>query len=686
MAVKRIIADVNDEVSKLNPILSGVVQSTGQMKQDLNDALTSVKAIKDVAKDIKMPKANAIAIAGDAGEAKNVMNTFDPSPNVSTIVAQTKDGARQTDYSANGGGGGYTPGQGKDSYSGPDWQGYGGWKTGGGGTGALRAVGSAAKTALLGSAAALGQSTDVTNYVTNEVSRRRFGFFSGAPGTDAGAKAFQNLMNAGTASYSLDAAEAAMAGASAGMLPGLKNYKDIIKSVAGVSNIIPGQGLTASMGAVVALNQASSVNKLRMIGIQVRDQKGYMRGVEDIAKDLWNMLNKSKSGKGGITAEDLSYSLQSGMSLDSLLNQYFSGDPVLKDSIIAYLYQFASGHTTTKKGLLATGANPSISQSVAKRNAAAYGAENAVTNAGITGIEWANTQITNIANGIKDANGFVADVRDNAVNAAAALEVITGAGNGAVGTLMTTALVAGKTALEGIVFGSTSAIGNIAAGPGRLAALATSLGKIKNLGGIIAGTISLLGGNDDSANADTGGEVKFPVDSGGYANYDNGGETSAGWAKKLLGALDAPVTSVNVAALQEWMYHENTAGSGYLGTRNNPLNMLSDPGTGYGLGRDASGAQVYATEAQGIVATAKQLKIGQSQGYQTIVSMLQSGKATEEELWSAIAGSKWDEHRYGAAGTMRYNGATFNINISGAENMDPTSLANAIKNAIEQRN
>jgi hypothetical protein len=134
------------------------------------------------------------------------------------------------------------------------------------------------------------------------------------------------------------------------------------------------------------------------------------------------------------------------------------------------------------------------------------------------------------------------------------------------------------------------------------------------------------------------------------------------------------------------MYHENTAGSGYLGTRNNPLNMLSDPGTGTGLGRDASGAQVYATEEAGIAATAKQLKIGQSQGYQTIVSMLQTGRATEEELWAAIAGSKWSEDRYGAGSSMRYNGATFNINISGAENMDPASLASAIKNAIEQRN
>jgi hypothetical protein len=671
MAVKRVIADVNDEVSKLNPILSGVVQSTGQMKQDLNDALTSVKAIKDAAKDIKMPKANANAIAGDSSEAKNSMNTFDPSPNASTIVAQTKDGARQTDYSQNGGNGGYTPGQGKDSYSGPDWQGYGGWKTGGGGTGALRAAGKAIGNALLGSAAAAGQAIDVTNYVTNEVSRRRFGFFSGNPGTGKGSAAFQSLMDTGTATSSLDAADAAMAGVSNGIMPGLSNYKTVMGSVAGISNMLPGAGLTASMGAVGALNQASSVNKLRMIGIQVRDRNGLMNGVEKIAKDLWDMLNRSKTGGAKITAQDLSYSLQSGMSLDSLLNQYFSGDPVLRDAIIAYLYQFASGHTATKGGLLATGANPSISQSVSKRNAAAYGAENAVTSAGITGIEWANTQVTNIANEIKNANEFVSIVRDNAVTAAAALEVITGAGNGAVGTLMGTALSAGKLALQSLVLGSTSIVGNIAAGPGRLAALAGHLGKIKNLGGIIGGTIALLsGGDDSSANAnpngnsatDPSGLVNEGVNPVGFVQQ-TGSQLS--WASKILKGIGAPVTENNLRAMVSWMHAESSAANNYQGW-NNPLNTTNtEPGS---ISKNNVGVQQFVNEASGIKATLETLDLPY---YKAIVEDFKNNSPVSETL-REITASKW--------GTGTINNVTINVDGSTSPTETAQTIADFLKN------
>jgi hypothetical protein len=133
------------------------------------------------------------------------------------------------------------------------------------------------------------------------------------------------------------------------------------------------------------------------------------------------------------------------------------------------------------------------------------------------------------------------------------------------------------------------------------------------------------------------------------------------------------------------MQHENKSISNYLGTRNNPLNLLDDPGTGLGLGKDASGAQVYGTEADGLTATAKLLKQGKSQGYQTIVNMFKSGKATEEELWSAISGSKWSEDRYGAGSKMTYNGATININIPNASNMDPKQLAAAIKAALDEQ-
>jgi hypothetical protein len=661
MATKRIIADVNDEAVKLSTTLSsGIVPSTGQMSKDLNDALTSVKAIKDASKDIKFPKVDAGAISGAPTPGNNSMNTFDPAPNASTIVAQTKDGARQTGYSGNQDGG-WSPG-GEGSYSGGDWQGYGGWKTGGGGTGAGRAAGKALLTGAIGTAAAIGQAIDVGNYATNDVSRRRFGFFAGTPGTAKGASTFQNMMNAGFGTSSLDAADAAMAGVSNGFMPGLSNYKTIAGSVAGVSNMVPGAGLTSSMGAVGALNQASSVNKLRMIGIQVRDQSGYMRGVESIAKDLWNMLNKSKTGGAQITQADLSYSLQSGMSLDSLLNQYFSGDPVLKDAIISYLYQFASGKTTSKKDLQATGAMPGISQSISRRMAATYGAENAITTAGVSGIEFANAGITDLANGLKNLTGAGATARDATVSTAAALEVFTGAANGAVGTLLGTAL---STTVGLLGATKTALLGGAASG------LIGKLGKIKNLGGLIAGIGSIFSDNGDSAGAssnggstvDPSGLVNVGVDPVGFVQQ-SGSQLS--WASKILKGIGAPVTDNNLRAMVSWMHAESSSANNYQGW-NNPLNTTNtEPGS---ISKNNVGVQQFVNEASGIKATLETLELDY---YKAIVADFKNNSPVSETL-REITASKW--------GTGTINNVTINVDGS----TSPTETAQTIANFLRDQ-
>jgi murein DD-endopeptidase MepM/ murein hydrolase activator NlpD len=272
------------------------------------------------------------------------------------------------------------------------------------------------------------------DYITNDIAKNRYSFFnSGAPGTNS--SAFTGMMNAGTPISNMDATNAIMAGSSMGFMPGLKNYSTISNSAAGISNLVPGVGLEAGMNATAALNQGSSVNKLRMIGIQVRDNNGFMRGVEDIAKDLWNTLNRNKTSGGGtrsgkITQEDLSYSLQPGMSLDMLLNQYFGSDAVLRQSVISYLYQFASQGTgaVTKDTLQASGAMPGISASMGAREAASYKFTDTYTDSGIQGIMSANGVITGAANFLSDS---ATALGKPAVTAATFLETMGGAGNGA---------------------------------------------------------------------------------------------------------------------------------------------------------------------------------------------------------------------------------------------------------------
>jgi hypothetical protein len=572
---------------------------------------------------------------------------------------------------------------------------------------------------------ALATGVDGEQYITNDIARRRFGFYSGVYsrnndniGTIAGMKAFASMSSRGTPTSAMDAANATMAGNSMGLMSGLKNYNTIINSTAGISNVMPGVGLEGGMNALSALNQGSSINKLRMIGINVRDQNGFMRNVEDIARDLWRSLNGSKSGTAKITEADLSYSLQAGNSVAMLLDQYFGTDAVLKQSVISYLFQFAKnngakvggGYQTTegKKELLTTGANPGITQSIGMRNAAGSANVSAYTSAGIVGIQAANDLIMNLTSLTTKLMPAFEGIVTIATNA----QTLAGASNGTGSVIMKGAIDAAKDPLqtaadlaraglktpEGIAIAGaiwSSVIANrnftqqtderqadlIAAGKASPNDTYTSSGTDPRIRKAKAKDKALYQDTIDWWNST---HPKFTADSGGYANYDiSKTETSTGWAKKLLQRLKAPASKANIAALNEWMQHENTSGSGYLGTRNNPLNMLGDPGTGTGLGKDASGAQVFATEDQGLDATATQLAMGKSQGYQNIVSLLQSGRATETELWSAIAGSKWDEARYGAgSGKMNYNNMNVTINIPNAKNMDPVELANAIREVL----
>jgi murein DD-endopeptidase MepM/ murein hydrolase activator NlpD len=290
-----------------------------------------------------------------------------------------------------------------------------------------------------GMAAAAGtgflQAINPSDFVANDMARRSMGFYQGIggqAGADLGGRQMQQMMNQGTATSSLDAANAAMMGASNGLMPGLGG--GAFRGAAGVSNIMPGVGLEGGMEAQAALNKASSVNKLRMIGIQVRDANGLPRAVEDVARQVWNQLKSMTGGdgRGTITADDLSFALQSGNSLDSMLNQYFGNDPILRQSVIRYLYQFASGRGTSKKDLEKSNANPAVSQSTGRRNAAAYGAINAYTNKGVQGVVDANDAIAQIARVATALEFLLGPV----VQLTTFMQTLSGGANGGIGNLI----------------------------------------------------------------------------------------------------------------------------------------------------------------------------------------------------------------------------------------------------------
>ena len=328
----------------------------------------------------------------------------------------------------------------------------------------FRSVAAGMRTAAIVGAAAAAQAINLPEFAENAISRSRVGFYSGQ-GAAAASMTFQGMMNRGTGIDALDAARAAMSGASLGLNPALSNFGTVANGAAMFSNLVPGAGLTGGMQAMAALNQASSVNRLRMIGIQVRDPStGLMRSPESIANDLWSKINSQKTGTGSITKQDLAISLQSGNSLDMMLNQYFGNDPVLRQGIVTALMQKAGGGGLSKEALIASGALPELAASTGARAAAAYGAVDANTAAAETGMITANAAIAKVADVFKES----ADTFSGAVSVFAGVSQAAGGGNGALGTLGT-GLAAGVGSMLGGLFtrGGMAKLGSMAAGAAR---------------------------------------------------------------------------------------------------------------------------------------------------------------------------------------------------------------------------
>jgi murein DD-endopeptidase MepM/ murein hydrolase activator NlpD len=428
----RIIVDLNDAVKQLNISL----EKTKKLSAEI---LTNMKGIKG------------------GGGAANPMSpdTFSTTP-VTAATGATGSKAIAT-FMDQG-----TVAVGDRSPSGFIQQaarkesGGGGSNNGGGGNTFGSALWGAAKTLLGAGAMATLQAIQPEQYIENDMSARRAGFYMGTGGNAgfvAGGKLFQSMMNGGTATDPLDAARAVMMGASSGMMPGAPGYNNVSAGAQMFSNLMPGAGLEGGMQATVALNQAQSVNKLRMLGIQVRGSNGTMNSPQQIADQVWEYLNKIKGPGGAIKTSDIEFSLQPGNSLDGMLNQYFGNDPVLRQGVVAALLQKASGGTLSKSSLVATGASSAVAQSYSNLYSAQYNAVNAYTQSGVSGVIDANNGLTAAANlfaaHVKEFGGLVHDL--------AFLKTFSAGFNNSIGTLLSGLGSVVGSALSGLFKGVASA-------------------------------------------------------------------------------------------------------------------------------------------------------------------------------------------------------------------------------------
>lgn len=215
-------------------------------------------------------------------------------------------------------------------------------------TGIVGGVGALGKGILGAAAMALPTGDEALNVAANAERLRFYGL-------NAGFGVQRRMSTYGSPTSALDAATAATMGAGVGLLPGLSNYAKNIQNYGGIlggaalaSNLLPGMGLAGGVGVMANLNRASSVNLLRMIGINVRTGDGTtMQTLPKIIKRLFEIL-KHANGDKPITANDIAVSAMSGNALDSILNQYFSGDENLRQVVLAGLMQMANSERDGK--------------------------------------------------------------------------------------------------------------------------------------------------------------------------------------------------------------------------------------------------------------------------------------------------------------------------------------------------
>lgn len=151
----------------------------------------------------------------------------------------------------------------------------------------------------------------------------------------------QSMTRAGTATSVPDAAIALQKAGLMGFSG--KSINAYQQSLVSASNVMPGMGLSGAADVYASMQAAKNVNMSKLMGIEMRDQAGRPKSLDDIVEQLWAQLNKRKSVSRKITADDISFALMPGNSLDWTLRQYFAGNEDLRQTVIQMLYAKAKG-------------------------------------------------------------------------------------------------------------------------------------------------------------------------------------------------------------------------------------------------------------------------------------------------------------------------------------------------------
>ena len=346
----------------------------------------------------------------------------------------------------------------------------------------------AAGYALYNTAADLTPST--SDILEAQLLQQRASFYAGTGRGGIGAiqASQQSLAQAAMLSGDnpqMDVLRAQVAAQSYGM--GGASAANVLKGAANVSNLMPGLGVEGAVRATGAMQQASNVNMLRGLGIQLRGADGTLKGPDAVIDDIWQKIcrdykqayGSAKNG-GKPTLKEVQIALQPGNSLDSMLNTYFGNDPMLKQLVA--------------NGLLYKAQGGSMEEGAIKGGVAALGgtteAMTSYTNTAASGQQFMTGAQTFAAEGFQKANVAISTYYEKA-GVATALSFAKAFGD----TLLTAFNGNPLSTMIGVGAGATGAATNALATTFGIGALnfmnspADAVGALQSLFGLISGTL-----------------------------------------------------------------------------------------------------------------------------------------------------------------------------------------------------
>jgi hypothetical protein len=402
----------------------------------------------------------------------------------------------------------------------------------------------------------------------------------------------------------------------------------VMSGISNVSNLVPGMGLEGTTRAYGGMQRARSVNMLKGVGINIRDEQGNMKPMDVIIDDLWKKITRdvSKDGRGAITEEQMLIAFQPGNSMDSMVQNLFGDDPLVYTAIKnGLLYKARTGGNAPidADGALSAGFTTKAVQTKNRKEALGTRGIGNVSNAGAAsygGVQGILNDIAGVALDADDLAGLLGPLK--IFNSLAAMLQTAGGAGGGIGN----SVMGFITALLGKVSGRAEggSVGNKT--PYIVGEQGPELFIPKTDGTIIP--------NMDGKNPfrHHGGSVKT-----------TGPDMSKNeWAKALITKLGGSATEANTSAVISWMAQEgghwnNSAGYNPLNTtRKMPGAKLMDGGPG----RD-HGVKHYTSWQQGLEATVLTLtEKAQERGYDKIVNSIISGK-DQNRIMDAVHASKW---------------------------------------------